>query len=293
MDYAIAPAILAAIGTGIGYLFNKKANKDSAEANQQFWDYTHGIERSEAIADRDFMNNYNSPEEQMRRYKEAGLNPNLIYGQQNNMPAVRSSGGTQGTMAPTRIDPSQIGELVNQQYNVMETKQSISNMEKQAEVMESVKNLNNAKAISEGIRPGWLSSQIGNIDSKTNLNKQALEQQNELFPTQLSAQQLLVGKIKQEIATSKSQQSRNEASTQTENKLRQLKYDLMKAQVELNKANKEGNYQKIRESEQRVLNLKKEYNAVEINLGLLGKYGFKLKEGQNIHDVYEEIKDSY
>lgn len=156
-----------------------------------------------------------------------------------------------------------------------------------------VKNLNNAKAISEGIRPGWLSSQIGNTESKTDLNKQALEQQNQLFPTQLSAQQLLVGKIKQEIATSKSTQSRNEASTQTENNLRQLKYDLMKAQIELNKANKEGNYQKIRESEQRVLNLKKEYNAVEINLGLLGKYGFKLKEGQNIHDVYEEIKDSY
>lgn len=31
----------------------------------------------------EYQNAYNTPAEQMKRYKEAGLNPNLIYGQQN------------------------------------------------------------------------------------------------------------------------------------------------------------------------------------------------------------------
>jgi hypothetical protein len=36
--------------------------------------------RKNAIADRDFENNYNSPKEQMKRLKDAGLNPHLAYG---------------------------------------------------------------------------------------------------------------------------------------------------------------------------------------------------------------------
>jgi len=43
-----------------------------------------------AIEERDYMNKYNSPASQMERFKEAGLNPNLIYGQ-----------GTSGTQNAT------------------------------------------------------------------------------------------------------------------------------------------------------------------------------------------------
>lgn len=34
-----------------------------------------------SIKERDYMNKYNSPLEQIKRFKEAGLNPNLAYGQ--------------------------------------------------------------------------------------------------------------------------------------------------------------------------------------------------------------------
>jgi hypothetical protein len=37
------------------------------------------------------MNEYNSPRAQMQRFKEAGLNPNLIYGQSNEGATVRST----------------------------------------------------------------------------------------------------------------------------------------------------------------------------------------------------------
>lgn len=48
-------------------------------------------QRADALADWNMQNQYNSPKEQMTRFKEAGLNPNLIYGQMSNSPVVRSS----------------------------------------------------------------------------------------------------------------------------------------------------------------------------------------------------------
>ena len=53
--------------------------------------------RKWAIEDRDFENAYNHPKQQMQRLKEAGLNPNLVYG----------NGATQGNSAG--ISETQLG----------------------------------------------------------------------------------------------------------------------------------------------------------------------------------------
>jgi len=55
--------------------------------NQQMWNqqntYNKGLW--------DMQNQYNSPAAQMQRFKDAGLNPNLIYGQMNNGPTIDAS----------------------------------------------------------------------------------------------------------------------------------------------------------------------------------------------------------
>lgn len=48
-------------------------------------------QRADALADWNMQNQYNSPVAQMTRFKEAGLNPNLIYGQMSQSPVVRTS----------------------------------------------------------------------------------------------------------------------------------------------------------------------------------------------------------
>jgi hypothetical protein len=53
--------------------------------------YANSQNRKNALADWNRQNAYNSPAQQMQRYKEAGLNPNLIYNQQNNAQPVRST----------------------------------------------------------------------------------------------------------------------------------------------------------------------------------------------------------
>jgi hypothetical protein len=53
--------------------------------------YANSQNRKNALADWNRQNAYNAPAQQMQRYKEAGLNPNLIYSQQNNAQPVRST----------------------------------------------------------------------------------------------------------------------------------------------------------------------------------------------------------
>lgn len=73
-----------ALSSGIGGLFTnhaiKKENQKNREWNEKMWNMT---------------NQYNSPKEQMKRYLEAGLNPNLIYGSAQN--SLASYAGNLGT----------------------------------------------------------------------------------------------------------------------------------------------------------------------------------------------------
>jgi len=65
-------------------LLNNQANR-----NQSLQMYNN--QRQDALADWNRQNMYNNPKETMARFKEAGLNPHLIYGQTNNAAPVRSS----------------------------------------------------------------------------------------------------------------------------------------------------------------------------------------------------------
>lgn len=74
---------LGALGAGIfGSVMNRNSVRDSNAANERLsWQQWHAT------------NAYNHPKRQMERFREAGLNPNLIYGQMSNVPppaAVRS-----------------------------------------------------------------------------------------------------------------------------------------------------------------------------------------------------------
>lgn len=57
------------IGSGLNYLFNKKLAAQQNQYNIDMWK---------------MQADYNSPQAQMQRFQEAGLNPNLIYGQGSN-----------------------------------------------------------------------------------------------------------------------------------------------------------------------------------------------------------------
>lgn len=65
-------------------------------------------QRRDALADYHMQNLYNSPAEQMKRLKAAGLNPNLVYGSgaKNEAAPVRSSQQDNPKYEAPQIDPS-------------------------------------------------------------------------------------------------------------------------------------------------------------------------------------------
>jgi hypothetical protein len=104
MGIGIGTATLAAAGANMGGgmiqgHFNRKLAREQNAQNIDFQNRTNQanwerdqelmrIQRYWAEQDWDKVNAYNHPTQQMMRFKEAGLNPHLIYGNTNNSPAA-------------------------------------------------------------------------------------------------------------------------------------------------------------------------------------------------------------
>lgn len=73
-------------GQGANIYAQGKMNRKTRDWN----DKQYARSRVDSLKDWTMQNEYNSPEAQMARYKAAGLNPALIYGQSNTADAVRS-----------------------------------------------------------------------------------------------------------------------------------------------------------------------------------------------------------
>lgn len=80
----ITIALILAIAGGVGtWLNNDKKEKQQSAQNardKETADAAYAKQRADNLADFDRTNAYNSPEEQMNRFRQAGLSPNLIYG---------------------------------------------------------------------------------------------------------------------------------------------------------------------------------------------------------------------
>ena len=66
--------------------------------------YTNYQNRQNALADWNRLNAYNNPAQQMQRFKEAGLNPNLIYKQTNEAAPIRSTDYVAPKIDETMLD---------------------------------------------------------------------------------------------------------------------------------------------------------------------------------------------
>ena len=97
---ALIPLIggaVTGIATGIQNWRNKKAQESQNEKDRQFQKDMYAWSRTDAQTDWAREAEYNHPMQQMTRLRQAGLNPNLIYGKgaDNTMGSIRA--GTQGT----------------------------------------------------------------------------------------------------------------------------------------------------------------------------------------------------
>lgn len=99
------------LGAGLQYKYNKKLAEQQNQYNIDMWN---------------MQNEYNSPANQMKRYEQAGLNPNLIYGQ--GTPGNAASSPEQVTPAAPDLSPA-LREL-SQAFNIEGLKTAIANRKK-------------------------------------------------------------------------------------------------------------------------------------------------------------------
>lgn len=141
------PAAITAGASLIGDLFN---NSSQQNANQQ--------QRQWALQDWNRQNDYNSPASQMQRYKDAGLNPNLIYGSASyNAPPVRSTDYVAPQIHPDKITQ---GYFDTRQQTI-----AMDNLQKQKELMDANLALIKANTVKTQSETDWRNLNVQNLSS--------------------------------------------------------------------------------------------------------------------------------
>lgn len=88
MPFPVAAAIAGGaqlLGSGINAFSTGKMNKKSRKFAKEMY----AQQRADNLADYHLQNEYNHPSSQMARLRQAGLNPNLVYGDGANMPTAQ------------------------------------------------------------------------------------------------------------------------------------------------------------------------------------------------------------
>lgn len=77
---ALIPAAVSAVGSFFGSLFGANKQDKINQEQMQFSREMYERQRQDNLFDYNMQNEYNSPVNVMKRLREAGLNPNMVYG---------------------------------------------------------------------------------------------------------------------------------------------------------------------------------------------------------------------
>ncbi|UDN67597.1 DNA pilot protein [robinz microvirus RP_65] len=143
------------LGSGINAWLTGKTNRKQMKFNEKMY-YQH---RKDSLADWYMMNQYNSPQAQMQRFKDANLNPNLIYGQMSDGAVMRSPEPKSANLEAPQVDLSGVSNAVSQYYDVQAKQAQTNNLQKALETADeqikliqaqTAQSLAQGKAISVG-----------------------------------------------------------------------------------------------------------------------------------------------
>lgn len=193
---------------------NKNINKQIAaqkEENQKNRDWNLNLAKQQNqwnIDQWNRENEYNTPSAQMARYKAAGLNPDLIYGQQNlaaASPEMTSGDGSLPTDVSNLANKRTIGDIVSQAASTRLTNA-------QAKLAESQADKTDAETVGQTINNDWLpkllkgQTEINEADVKQRLADVGLKgKQIEVAVEQIKVMQQSVKESQQKISDLQSQ----------------------------------------------------------------------------------------
>lgn len=183
------------VSSGINYASAANTNKKQRKwAEEQY-----AKQRADALTDWHMQNDYNSPAAQMRRYQEAGLNKNLIYGSNQNGPVIRSTDTPSWKPEAPQVDLRGAAQsLLSHQDLEMRQAQT-----------DNVKAQNKNILLDSILKAG----QINQLGVQTQTSEFQLQQLKNLSITQLEQAQANLVKTRADTQFTLNQDERNAATT--------------------------------------------------------------------------------
>lgn len=136
----------ALLGQGATAYAQGRMNKKTRQWNEKMY----AMQRGHALEDWNMQNKYNAPAQQMQRLKEAGLNPNMVYGKgtiDNQTGQVRSTDVKGWQPNAPKIDLTGVGSILSQYADIKLKDAQTNNLQKVAEVTVEEKMLKRAQAL--------------------------------------------------------------------------------------------------------------------------------------------------
>lgn len=154
MDIFSGIAGLAQAGVNL-YSTNRNI-KHQERTNQMQMDFQrqmYDLSRGHALEDWNKQNQYNHPLQQMQRLREAGLNPNLVYGKgaENTAAMVRSNVAPTTSLTAPKEDLSAVGSALGQSINLSRTQAQSDNISANTAVQEAEARLKNIQGYKTAI----------------------------------------------------------------------------------------------------------------------------------------------
>lgn len=172
-------AIIQSSGQLISTAGNAYAQGRMNKKTQEYNDRVYARSRADSLKDWAMQNEYNSPTAQMQRFRDANLNPNLIYGQTNEGASVRSSDTPAWNPRAPQIDLNP-GPVISQFYDTRLK-------EAQTDNLRSAITVQNAEAILKA-------AQTAATIQSTSKTAQDIAQASKLNPIALEAARANIAK---------------------------------------------------------------------------------------------------
>lgn len=142
-------------------LLNVGSQIFSNSSSQNFAKQQYAQQRQDALADWNMNNLYNSPAEQMKRYKAAGLNPNLIYNQSNTAQPVRSSSPQAWHPQAPQINGANINSSILGMYDIAKKQAETNNVQATTDLIKQQLVANVSGATSANLRATAARTDVG------------------------------------------------------------------------------------------------------------------------------------
>lgn len=254
VDDALLAAGVTALAAGGQMYANSKMNKKAIKFNKEMYDK----QRADALSNFDRVNAYNTPEQQMRRFREAGLNPHLMY----------SNGGSTSNAAPIGQAQAQVPQLQAPNIHAMAAGAVNTYMETQ----------------SFKAQQAYTNAQTLKVLAETNRTNFTLEQQQRLADTQATLlKNINIGqeiKNTNDVMRNEREEKQNAANLElldvsTKQKLQEVSQDTTRFHYELLQKS-----QDLKKTAQEIINLRIDATTKKLDQ--------QLKDGEITRQFYEK-----